>query len=97
MVASFLVTLRAIAEYLMKAREAKQKLDEAAEQMNRAAEELCSKWQGDAAMAFAEEQKVLYGYCRELSGVGEEYMTVLDKVRQRYADAEEAVNNAIRG
>lgn len=94
---TFLVTLTSIIQYLAKAREAKQKLDEAKEEMNRAAQELCSNWQGDAAAAFAQEQGVLYNYCTELSGVGGEYMDVLERVSKIYEEAEQAVTNAIKG
>lgn len=94
---TWLVTLAAIAEYLVKARRAKEKLDEAKEEMKAAAEDLCSKWQGDAAQAFAQEQGVLYQYVTQLSGIGDEYMTELDRVRATYGDGEAEVLNAIRG
>lgn len=94
---TFLVTLTSIVQYLAKAREAKQKLDEAKEEMKRAAEELCSNWQGDAAAAFAQEQGVLYSYCSQLGDVGSEYMDVLERVSKIYEEAEQAVTTAIKG
>jgi len=94
---SFLVTLRAIVEYLNKARQAQEKLNEAAEKMNKAAQELCSKWEGDAAAAFAQEQQVLYGYCRELYSVGDEYIGKVEKARANYEEAENKAQSAIGG
>lgn len=94
---SFLVTVRAIVEYVQKARRAQEKLNEAAEKMNKAAQELCGKWQGEAAEAFAQEQKVLYGYCRELHQVGEEYIQVVQKACTTYEEAEKRAQAAING
>lgn len=94
---SFLVTLRAIIEYLNKARQAQEKLNEATEKMNKAAQDLCSKWQGDAAQAFAQEQQVLYGYCRELYSVGNEYIRAVERQRANYEEAESKAQSAIGG
>ena len=94
---SFLVTIRAIIEYLQKARQAQEKLNEAAEKMNKAAQDLCSKWQGDAAAAFAQEQGVLYQHCSQLSSVGSEYMSLLQQTAQKYEEAEQRATNAIKG
>ena len=93
----FLVTLAAIMEYLDKARDAQEKLDEAAEQMNRAATELCSKWQGDAAVAFAQEQEVLYTYCKQLHNVGDEYIRGFQTAADKYGNADETARKAIQG
>lgn len=92
---TFLVTLGSIVEYLNKARQAQEKLNEAAEKMNKAAQELCNNWQGEAAMAFAQEQQVLYGYCRELHNVGDEYISLLDQQRANYEEADRKAQAAI--
>lgn len=96
-IGSWIVTFAAIADYLVKARQAQEKLQEANDNMKRAAEALCATWQGDAAKAFADEQGVLYGYCNELNAIGAEYMSVLDAARKRYEEAEQAASIAIRG
>lgn len=93
----FLVTLAAIMEYLGKARDAQEKLNEASEQMNKAATELCSKWKGDAAIAFAQEQEVLYGYCKQLYAAGDEYIRGFEKAHTDYSDADERARAAIKG
>lgn len=92
---TMLVTLSAIVEYLQKAREAQEKLDEATEQMNRAAQNLCNQWQGAAAMAFAEEQQVLYNHCKGLGAVGSEYIATLTEAKRKYEEMEERVKAAI--
>ena len=94
---SFLVTLRAIVEYLQRARQAQEKLNEAAEKMNKAAQELCNQWQGESAAAFAQEQHVLYGYCRELYEVGSEYISGFEKAHERYSQADADATAAIKG
>ena len=94
---SFLVTISAILQYLAKAKQAKEQLDQATNEMKRAATDLCSKWQGDAATAFAAEQEVLCTWCNELSNVGAEYMSTLEKVSRAYEEAEQAVTSAIQG
>lgn len=92
---SLFVTIRAIRGYLAKAREAQQQFDEAAADMKRAAEELCSRWQGDAAVAFAKEQGVFDGWCKGMSGLGQEYMVMLDKAISTYESTEAQVKNLI--
>lgn len=92
-----LVTIQAILRYLAKAREAKAQLDETYEKMKLAAEQLCSVWQGKSAEAFANEQGVLHTWVGQLSGVGDEYMDLLSKTANKYAEAEEAATNAIKG
>ena len=92
-----LVTLAAIVEYLQKARDAQEKLDEAAEKMNRAATELCGKWQGEAAMAFAQEQEVLYTYCKQLHSIGDEYIRGFETAHRNYDNADAEAEKAIRG
>lgn len=94
---SWIVTIRSILEFLAKAREAKEKLDEASKQMDTAAQALCNVWKGDAAQAFANEQKVLYNYCTSLSNVGEEYMAQLSAEARRRQEAEERITAAIKG
>lgn len=94
---TWIVTIRAILQFLAEARKAKQELDEANEQMSRAAQALCDKWQGEASAAFAQEQGVLYRHCSQLSGVGSEYMDLLQKTAQMYEDAETRATNAVKG
>lgn len=94
---TWIVTIRAILQFLAQARKAKQELDEANEMMNRAAQDLCNKWQGEASAAFAEEQGVLYRHCSQLSGVGSEYMDLLQKTAEKYQEAEERAKAAIEG
>lgn len=91
-----LVTIQAIIGYLKKAKEAKEQLDDANERMKCAAEQLCSVWQGQSAQAFAEEQGVLHTWVSQLSSVGDEYMDLLSKTANRYAEAEQAAANAIK-
>ena len=83
---TWIVTIRAILQFLAEARKAKQELDEANEQMSRAAQALCDKWQGEASAAFAQDQ-----------GVGSEYMDLLQKTAQMYEDAETRATNAVKG
>lgn len=92
---NFLVTIAAIMGYLNKARQAQEKLDEAAEKMNRAAQDVCERWEGDAAQAFAQEQKVLYDYCKQLHNVGNEYIDTVQRQVDKYSRAEEEAKNAI--
>ncbi|MBE5801781.1 MAG: hypothetical protein E7319_05770 [Clostridiales bacterium] len=94
---TWLVTISAILQFLAKARSAKEQLDKANAEMSRAAQDLCSKWQGDAAQAFAAEQGVLYNHCSQLSNVGSEYMDTLQKVADLYERTEQTVTNAIKG
>lgn len=96
-ISRILITIKTILQYLAQARQAQEKLNEAKEAMKRAAEELCSNWEGEAAKAFAQEQGVLYNYCTELTGVGDEYIEGIQKVAENYRNAEETVINAIKG
>lgn len=93
--ASILVTIQAIFRYLAKAREAKEQLDQANNEMKQAAEQLCSIWQGASAEAFAAEQGVLQGWVSEISNVGGEYMELLSTTASKYAEAEQRATNAI--
>ncbi len=92
-----LVTFSAIARFLGKAQEAQEQLENANEEMRRAAQELCGKWEGAAAAAFADEQDVLYNWCSQLGMVGAEYMGVLQSVKAKYAEGENEIANKIRG
>lgn len=95
MPATLLVTINAIRGYLSKAREAQEQFDEASQMMKQAAEDLCSKWEGEAADAFAQEQGVFEGWCGQMSGLGLEYMDVLEKAIDVYEKTEQAVKNVI--
>jgi len=90
-----MTTPEAIAEYLNKARQAQEKLNEATEQMNRAAQNLCSIWEGQAAQAFSQEQQVLYSHCRELCEVGDSYIPDVEMQKDNYVEAENLAKNAI--
>lgn len=90
------VTFSAISAYLAKANEAQNQLDEAKEQMRKAAEDLCSRWQGDAAQAFAQEQGVFNNWCQNMLKIGSEYISVLTKAMETYKNAENKVQNLIK-
>ena len=92
---SWLVTIHAIRGYLSKARQARQQFNEAAEEMKKAAADLCSKWEGDAAVAFEAEQNKFNGWCKQMDGIGSEYMTALNKAIDVYEKTEQAVKHAI--
>ncbi|MBR2942558.1 MAG: hypothetical protein IKB82_04080 [Clostridia bacterium] len=91
----WIVTAIKIAEYLLKARQAYAKVDEATKTMKGAAEALVGIWEGAAAQAFASEQGVLNNWCMELLEVGSQCMDIVEKVRQVYEQAEETAMNAI--
>lgn len=94
---SILVTVRAVLEYLQKARAAQEKIKEANEQMNKAAQDLCNVWKGEGAEAFAAEQKVLYGYCKQLADIGDEYCNHVQKDAEIYEQADSRARAAIEG
>lgn len=91
----WIVTAIKIAEYLLKARQAHAKVDEATKTMKGAAEALKGIWEGVSADAFANEQGILNNWCQELLEVGVQAMDVVEKVRQVYEQAEETAKNAI--
>lgn len=95
MAVDWLVTINAIRGYLAKARQAQEQFDEASKMMKQAAQDLCSKWEGEAATAFAQEQGVFEGWCGQMSGLGLEYMDVLEKAINVYEKAESTVKNLI--
>lgn len=97
MFAELMVTVRAVLEYLQKARAAQEKLKDANEKMNNAAQELCNVWKGEGAEAFAAEQKVLYGYCKQLTSIGDEYCSSVQKDAELYERADERARMAIQG
>jgi len=92
----WIVTAIKIAEYLLKARQAQAKVEEATKTMKSAAEALTGIWEGSAADAFAQEQGVLNNWCTELLDVGNQALDVVEKVRQVYEQAEEVAKNAIQ-
>lgn len=97
MFAQLMVTVNAVREYLQKARAAQEKLKEANEQMDRAAQDLCNVWKGEGAAAFAAEQKVLYDYCKSLTSIGDEYCDHVSKDADLYEQADEKARAAIEG
>ncbi len=92
-----MVTVMAVREYLQKARAAQEKLKEANEQMDKAAQELVNTWKGEGAEAFAAEQKVLYDYCKTLTSIGDEYCTLVEKDADLYEQADARAKAAIEG
>ena len=92
---SWLVTIRAILGYLAKAREAQNQFNEAAADMKKAAEDLCSKWEGDAATAFAKEQGVFNNWCGMMDNTASEYMTKLQETVSKYEETESTVQQVI--
>lgn len=95
MAVDWLVTINAIRGYLAKARQAQEQFDDASKMMKDAAADLCSIWKGDAADAFAQEQGVFEGWCSQMSGLGLDYMDVLEKAINVYEKAESAVKTLI--
>ena len=94
---SMLVTISAIRNYMSKARKAQQQFDEASADMQKAAEDLCSRWQGDAAAAFAQEQGVFNNWCGQMNRLGLDYISVLDKALSTYEKMEGTVKSVIGG
>lgn len=92
----WIVTAIKIAEYLVKARQAQQKVEEATKTMKSAADALLGIWEGSAAEAFGQEQGVLSNWCSELLDVGNQALEVVEKVRQVYEQAEQTATNAIK-
>lgn len=95
MAVDWIVTFSAISAYLAKARQAQEQLDDAHKMMKDAAQDLCSRWEGDAAAAFAAEQGVFDNWCSQMSSIGLEYMEVLAKIVSEYDKAENTVKNLI--
>lgn len=93
----WVVTIEAILEYLNKARQAQDKLDEANAQMERAANALLAQWEGDAANAFAEEQAKLHGFLKDLIRVGSNFWQIVKAAADKYTSVEETVTKAIQG
>lgn len=91
-----LVTISAIMEYLDKANQAQEKLEEANAKMNNAAAELLNLWQGEAADAFREEQETLKGFIESLLNVGINFMEVIRSVVEKYTEMEAANQNKFR-
>lgn len=94
---TWLVTISALLRYAKEARAAQAQLDEARDQMKAAASELCDKWTGDAAMAFAEEQGVLDNWFNQLIGIAQEYIGLVETAARRYEEAEEALASKVSG
>ena len=95
MAVDWLVTFSAIESYLQKAQKAQDEFNEATETMKSAAAELSSRWEGDAATAFAEEQAKMNGWCLSLLRIAAHYMTEVKNAVAKYKEAEQAVRNTI--
>lgn len=94
---TWLVTISALIRYAKEARAAQDQLDEARETMKAAAAELCSKWQGDAATAFAEEQGVLDNWFTQLIEVASEYISLVMSAAEKYQEKEEELASKVNG
>ena len=93
MAGSILVTISAILQYLAKAQQAQEKLSQSLDQMNKATENLCSVWVGDASDAFRAEQTGMCNWVTQLIGVGVSYITNVKTAAERYQEAEERLSN----
>ena len=93
----FLVTISAIMNYLKKAREAQDKLDQATKTMNAAADEVLAQWSGEAADAFRQEQEQLKGFLNSLLNVGRNFSQVVEEVARKYEEMEDNIRSKITG
>lgn len=91
------VTFSALRRYAGEARAAQAELNEAKEAMKTAAEELCTKWTGDAATAFAQEQGVLDNWFTQLIDVVTEYIGLVESTVTKYEDEEAGLAAKIHG
>lgn len=92
----FTVSISAIFDYLTKANEAQDKLEEANAQMDRAAAALLQQWEGEAAKAFQEQQQQLFGFLKDLMRVGSNFGLVVKQVAEKYAEAEQTALRAVQ-
>lgn len=97
MAATWFVTLSALLRYAAEALQAQDTLNEAKEQMKSAASELCTKWVGDAANAFAREQGILDGWFGQLISIGSEYITAVKSAADKYQETEEELARKVNG
>lgn len=91
------VTFSALRRYASEARQAQSQLDEARDQMKNAAKELCSKWKGDASVAFADEQGVLENWFTQLTDIVTEYISLVETTVQKYEEKENELANQVNG
>ena len=94
---TWFVTFSALIRYAREARSAQAELNEAKEAMKNAAEELCSKWTGDAATAFAQEQGVLDNWFTQLIDVVSEYIGLVESTATKYEEEEAALASKVHG
>lgn len=94
---TWLVTISALIRYAKEARAAQAQLNEAKDAMKAAAEELCSKWTGDAATAFAQEQGVLDNWFTRLIEVASEYISLVESAATKYEEEETALAGKVNG
>lgn len=92
----FLVTIEAILEYLEKAKQAQDKLEEANSRMERASEAVLQQWQGDAANAFAAEQQQVHGFVRDVIRVGANFIQIVKQAVEKYLEAERIAKESIQ-
>lgn len=90
--ARIMVTLRALRKFAKDNKAAQERLDEAKAEMKAAADDLCSRWEGEAATAFAEEQNRVTNWFVELLRIGATYVAAVLKA----ADTFEAADNDIK-
>ncbi len=94
---TWFVTISALIRYAREARAAQEQLDEAKQQMKDAAAELCDKWKGDAAMAFADEQGVLDNWFNQLISIGAEYISAVEQAANKYQEKEAEIAGKVSG
>lgn len=94
---TWLVTLSALRRYSREARAAQAELNEAKDVMKAAAEELCGKWTGDAATAFAQEQGVLDNWFTQLLEIASEYIGLVESAAEKYEEEENSLASKVNG
>lgn len=94
---TWLVTISALIRYAKEARAAQAQLNEAKDTMKAAAEELCGKWTGDAANAFAQEQGVLDNWFTQLIEIASEYIGLVESAATKYEEEETALAGKVNG
>lgn len=92
---SWIVTIQAILKYCNDARQAQSLLDDANQEMKQAAEELYAVSSGDWAEAFMEEQNKTQNWVQKMISIGSEYIEILQKAANKYAQAETDIKSQI--
>ena len=88
-----------ISEMRAKANEIKQAAEtflQAAGQVNTAANELASSWEGASQVAFAEEQQKANAWYNKMMEIVNTYVTALETTAKNYEEADDQATQAIR-